>query len=466
MTGDDVYHPRCFKCRSCHNLINGLVFARTSYGIYCMDCHNNRVARIRRRAQIQRERANIILDPFERSSFRGGHLDITGDRDGGREDLVANTASAHDVPVPEPKTPVERSAVLPSSTLPVSPGPELRPANITNVSRLSVSSVSSSSSFTSADSLSSPVSPPFPSGPSTYEELMGALRRTHNQYLSTIAAFIGHAHLHSRSSLAAGTGHINGCVKEIVKITCKLLAVVEAVLHHPTVPVHKAANLKSAKEGLYNVTSGLAEKNGFNPFRNRRTQGGGDCVAAVKMSLSRSSGEQPFIIERPGDLGEYSAPSHSADSAVRQDQRAVGLSEIQQGAEAWSTETTSQDLNTYSRVPGLKLRGKQSNYQRSRQNESSARQIDYSFSNSDDDVDADNDEEKDNFPEEFFDVETGSYNGPRSIKTASHAGSVLLVFARLGHVRLTGDDAQISKQSFSTWSIFSTDSSRTSKIFG
>ncbi|KAI0300360.1 ras guanine nucleotide exchange factor domain-containing protein [Russula brevipes] len=222
---------------------------------------------------------------------------------------------------------------------------------------LSVSSVSSSSSFTSADSVLSPVSPAFPSGPSTYEELMEALRRTHNQYLSTIAAFIGHAHVHSRSSHAASTGHMYELVREIVEIVCKLLVVVEAVLHHPTVPTHKAANLKLAKDGLYNVTSGLAESvrllTGSLPPDMTEEQekmalirsatdalkAGADCVAAVKMCLSRSSGEQPFIIERPGDLGEYSAPLHSADSAVRsQVQRAVRLSEIHHGAEDTSTE--------------------------------------------------------------------------------------------------------------------------------
>lgn len=206
----------------------------------------------------------------------------------------------------------------------------------------SISSVSSSSSFTSAGSASSPTSPPFPSGPSTYEELMEALRRTHNQYLSTIAAFIGHAHAHSRSSHAASTGHMYELVREIVEIVCRLLVVVEAVLHHPTVPVHKAANLKSAKDGLYNVTSRLAESvrllTGNLPPNLTEEQekmalirsatdalrAGADCVAAVRMCLNRSTGEQPFVIERPGALDEYSTPSRSADQVVRSRlQRAV-----------------------------------------------------------------------------------------------------------------------------------------------
>ncbi|KAH8992790.1 hypothetical protein EDB86DRAFT_2930892 [Lactarius hatsudake] len=56
MTGDDSYHAHCFKCRSCHNRIDELMFAKTSHGIYCMKCHHQRVARSRRHAQKQKER--------------------------------------------------------------------------------------------------------------------------------------------------------------------------------------------------------------------------------------------------------------------------------------------------------------------------------------------------------------------------------------------------------------------------
>lgn len=47
MTGDDSYHAACFRCRSCRNRIDELVFAKTSQGFYCMKCHNARVARSR-----------------------------------------------------------------------------------------------------------------------------------------------------------------------------------------------------------------------------------------------------------------------------------------------------------------------------------------------------------------------------------------------------------------------------------
>ncbi|CDO71700.1 hypothetical protein BN946_scf184915.g44 [Trametes cinnabarina] len=81
----------------------------------------------------------------------------------------------------------------------------------------SVSSVSSSSSgFSSSDSSVAPPTPVFPSGPATSAELTEALRATHDAFLSTIAAFIGHAHSHSRSSHASSTGHMYDLVREVV----------------------------------------------------------------------------------------------------------------------------------------------------------------------------------------------------------------------------------------------------------
>ncbi|KAG6890822.1 hypothetical protein C0995_003255 [Termitomyces sp. Mi166 len=184
---------------------------------------------------------------------------------------------------------------------------------------LSVSSTSSSSSASSQDSSSAP---PFPSGPSTSAQVMEALRLTHDQYLSTIAAFIGHAHSHSRTSHASSTGHLYDLVREIVEMVCKLLTIVEAVMQHPDVPVSRLRNLKLAKDGLYNVTSTLAEsvrlltlllppdltedqeKQNLLRCATDALKAGADCVAAVKVCLNRSVGERPFIIDLPtGDDG-------------------------------------------------------------------------------------------------------------------------------------------------------------------
>jgi Rho-type GTPase-activating protein 1/2 len=59
MTGDDSYHAHCFKCKVCKNRIDELVFAKTSQGIYCMNCHNDRMAKIRRHAQKKAERERL-----------------------------------------------------------------------------------------------------------------------------------------------------------------------------------------------------------------------------------------------------------------------------------------------------------------------------------------------------------------------------------------------------------------------
>ncbi|PIL35845.1 hypothetical protein GSI_01505 [Ganoderma sinense ZZ0214-1] len=49
LTGEESYHTHCFKCRKCERQIEELVFAKTSRGMYCMGCHNERVERGRER---------------------------------------------------------------------------------------------------------------------------------------------------------------------------------------------------------------------------------------------------------------------------------------------------------------------------------------------------------------------------------------------------------------------------------
>jgi son of sevenless-like protein len=198
----------------------------------------------------------------------------------------------------------------------------------------SFSSTSSSSSMSSTDSASPPATPPFPSGSATTAQVMEALRHTHDQYLSTIAAFIGHAHSHSRTSHASSTGHMYDLVREVVDVVCKLLTIVEAVMRHPGVPAQKVGNLRSAKEGLYNVTSSLAEsvrlltvslpsttteeeeKAGLLRSATGALKAGADCVAAVKMCLNRSTGERSFIIQLPAAEHGASEPFASDNLSI------------------------------------------------------------------------------------------------------------------------------------------------------
>ena len=179
----------------------------------------------------------------------------------------------------------------------------------------SISSTSSSSSIASEGV--APLPPQLPSGPSTSTQVIEALRFTHDQYLSTIAAFIGHVHSHSRTSHASSTGHLYDLVTEVVEMVCRLLTIVEAVKRHPDVPPNRLGSLKSAKEGLFNVTSTLAEsvslltlplsptlteeeeKQALLRSATNALKAGADCVAAVKICLNRSGGEKPFVITLP-----------------------------------------------------------------------------------------------------------------------------------------------------------------------
>ncbi|KAE9392859.1 ras GEF [Gymnopus androsaceus JB14] len=188
---------------------------------------------------------------------------------------------------------------------------------------ISVSSTASTSTTSSLGSVLAPAQPPFPTGPCTMAQVSQALRTTHDHYLSAVAAFVGHAHSHSRFSHASSMGHMYDLVREIVEMSCKLLSVVEAVLQHPDVPNHRLASLKTAKAQLFNVTSELAEsvrllavpqtvdremsdeeeKKALLRCATAALKAGGDLVFSVKVCLNRSLGERPFILNVP-NLGE------------------------------------------------------------------------------------------------------------------------------------------------------------------
>ncbi|TFK74816.1 ras GEF [Pluteus cervinus] len=205
----------------------------------------------------------------------------------------------------------------------------------------SISSISSSSSVSSQDSVG-PSTPVFPVGPTSSSQAIEALRFIHDQFLSTIAAFIGHAHSHTRTSHASSTGHLYDLVREIVEMVCKILTIVEAVIHHPDIPSQKITSLKAVKEGLYGVTSILAEsvriltlsapptmseeeeKQALLRAATGTLKAGGDCVTTVRSSLLRKVGESPIIIDLPvadsgpGQFtpGKFTKPKGSALMAI------------------------------------------------------------------------------------------------------------------------------------------------------
>ncbi|KAG8884144.1 hypothetical protein FRB97_005127 [Tulasnella sp. 331] len=85
MTGDESYHAACFTCRSCSRQIQELVFAKTSNGIYCMTCHNERVARGRRHAEQKRSKSKTAAARKEREKDKERDKEKR-ERDRGRDD--------------------------------------------------------------------------------------------------------------------------------------------------------------------------------------------------------------------------------------------------------------------------------------------------------------------------------------------------------------------------------------------
>ena len=232
----------------------------------------------------------------------------------------------------------------------------------------SLGSISSISSFASQDSMPPP---PFPCGPSSAAQVVEALRFTHDHYLSTIAAFIGNAHSHSRTSHASSTGVLYDLVKEIVEMVCKLLTIVEAVMQHPDVPVHRVGELKLAKEDLYNITSSLAESVrlltlSLPPTMSEEEEkqillrsatgalkAGSDCVAAVKVCLNRSLGDRPFIINLPDVDNIMAQPFNS--SQPEQSPNPAGLKNAENDHNFNGTE--DEDLTIQAQtLPSLRKR--------------------------------------------------------------------------------------------------------------
>ena len=219
--------------------------------------------------------------------------------------------------VPSPSSPLR--SPLRSPPRHMSPTP-LRPAPPppSHQRGPSLSSMSSFSSVSSVESVKTPATPKFPNGPCTVAEVIETLRNTHDQYLSTIAAFIGHAHSHSRTSHASSTGHMLELVREVVEMVCRLLTIVDGVMKHPGVPTPKILSLKASKHGLYNVTSSLAEsvrvltsgasgeerseedeRIGLLKSATDALKAGSDCVNEVKKCLSLSVVDEPIILQLP-----------------------------------------------------------------------------------------------------------------------------------------------------------------------
>lgn len=258
-------------------------------------------------------------------------------------DTIGEQSSASaDEEIYQPKPPpkdgmrrVTRTSVDSSSTTRSTRGSIRRVGTIRNGyhgRQMSLSSSSSFSSFSSLDSPGTPPTPPFPEGPCTATQVQQALRSTHDSLLSTIAAFIGHVHAHSRTAHASSTGHLFALVRQIVDVVCRLLTIVDAVMCVDGIQWMKRATLEGAKENLYQVACALAdavrEQATSPPYplseeeemddRQRLLKAatevlkaGSDCASAVKQCLSRPLNAPPFIVVLPS-LSDVSAPATPA----------------------------------------------------------------------------------------------------------------------------------------------------------
>lgn len=63
LTGDQAFCATCFKCRNCKKKIENLKYARTSQGIFCMECHESLMQRRRKKSQKNGSNRHKLLQP-------------------------------------------------------------------------------------------------------------------------------------------------------------------------------------------------------------------------------------------------------------------------------------------------------------------------------------------------------------------------------------------------------------------
>ncbi|KAA1096139.1 hypothetical protein PGT21_005999 [Puccinia graminis f. sp. tritici] len=91
--------------------------------------------------------------------------------------------------------------------------------------------------------------------------ILGLIEKTHDQVLSTVAVFIGHAHIHSSTAHPASHAHLIDMTRDVIENVCEMLTLVECISKNPTVralpPIKNEPPLGPARESLYVSTTGL-----------------------------------------------------------------------------------------------------------------------------------------------------------------------------------------------------------------
>ncbi|KAK4705784.1 hypothetical protein P7C70_g404, partial [Phenoliferia sp. Uapishka_3] len=157
----------------------------------------------------------------------------------------------------------------------------------------------------------------------TTENLLEVLTSIHDQLLSTIAAFIGHVHAHTRSSHSSSYAYLIDMTRETIEKVREVLVVVEAISSHREIMRGRSSELAvltASREALYVATTSLvtaariatSTPDGDNEDEEKRVllssatavlRSGGDCVGSVKLCVANRSLNFSLELVLPG-IGE------------------------------------------------------------------------------------------------------------------------------------------------------------------
>jgi hypothetical protein len=108
LTGDHAFCASCFRCRNCKKQIENLRYARTSQGIFCMECHEGLMARRRKKSKNssgrQKQSSNNMLLEKSLPSLPPGaatQTALTPDRETPPSDTLSETPT--ELPVSQPR---------------------------------------------------------------------------------------------------------------------------------------------------------------------------------------------------------------------------------------------------------------------------------------------------------------------------------------------------------------------------
>ena len=126
LTGDQAFCATCFKCRNCKKKIENLKYARTSQGIFCMDCHESLMQRRRKKSAKNSERRH---KHHQQTSLQPQHSTMLLDKDKSLPSLPPNAAqpfspeniespldSYSDTPTEIPRMPLKRPSTSRSNS--------------------------------------------------------------------------------------------------------------------------------------------------------------------------------------------------------------------------------------------------------------------------------------------------------------------------------------------------------------